>query len=98
MARLIHLCQLKYYIVTLVPQLQWKTPHHRRPRKLREDDQSRRITAHTTNLVHAIYVAADHADYTVADGKLADVAPTLLDMMGVQPSAEMTGKSMLVKK
>ena len=55
-------------------------------------------TAHTTNLVHAIYVAADHADYTVADGKLADVAPTLLDMMGVEPSAEMTGKSMLVKK
>jgi len=55
-------------------------------------------TAHTTNLVHAIYVAADHADYIVADGKLADVAPTLLDMMGVEPSAEMTGKSMLVKK
>ena len=55
-------------------------------------------TAHTTNLVHAIYVAEDHADYTVADGILADVAPTLLDMMGLEPSAEMTGKSMLVRK
>ncbi|NWK57114.1 2,3-bisphosphoglycerate-independent phosphoglycerate mutase [Verrucomicrobiaceae bacterium N1E253] len=55
-------------------------------------------TAHTTNLVHAIYVAADHEDYTVNDGILADVAPTLLDMMGLEPSAEMTGKSLLAKK
>jgi 2,3-bisphosphoglycerate-independent phosphoglycerate mutase len=55
-------------------------------------------TAHTTNLVHGIYVGADASSYTVADGKLADVAPTLLDMLGVKPSAEMTGKSLLVRK
>ena len=55
-------------------------------------------TAHTTNLVHAIYVGADHHDYEVRDGILADVAPTLLDMMGIEPSAEMTGKSLLKKK
>ena len=55
-------------------------------------------TAHTTNLVHAIYVGADHHDYEVRDGILADVAPTLLDMMGLEPSAEMTGKSLLKKK
>ena len=55
-------------------------------------------TAHTTNLVHAIYVADDCKDYEVRDGILADVAPTLLDMMGLEPSAEMTGKSLLVKK
>jgi 2,3-bisphosphoglycerate-independent phosphoglycerate mutase len=55
-------------------------------------------TAHTTNLVHGIYVAADANSYTVANGKLADIAPTLLDMLGVKPSAEMTGKSLLVKK
>jgi len=55
-------------------------------------------TAHTTNLVHAIYVADDHGDYTVRDGILADLAPTLLDLMGVEKSAEMTGETLRVKK
>ena len=34
-------------------------------------------TAHTTNLVHCIFVAADAAEYRLKDGILADVAPTL---------------------
>ena len=55
-------------------------------------------TAHTTNLVHGIYVAADAANYTVANGKLADIAPTLLDMLGVAKSAEMTGETLLSRK
>jgi len=54
-------------------------------------------TAHTTNLVHGIYVAADAAEYTVQDGVLGDVAPTLLAMLGVEQPEEMTGKSLLVK-
>lgn len=52
-------------------------------------------TAHTTNLVHAIYVADDYASVKVKDGILADVAPTLLDMLGVAKPAEMTGNSLL---
>jgi len=55
-------------------------------------------TAHTTNLVHVIYVAADAPQYTVRDGILADVAPTLLDMLGLPKPAEMTGSSLLVRK
>jgi 2,3-bisphosphoglycerate-independent phosphoglycerate mutase len=55
-------------------------------------------TAHTTNLVHGIYVAADAKDYTVKDGILADVAPTLLAMLGVDKPAEMTGRCLLVRK
>lgn len=55
-------------------------------------------TAHTTNLVHGIYVAADAADHEVADGILADVSPTLLDMLGVAKPEEMTGSSLLRKK
>jgi 2,3-bisphosphoglycerate-independent phosphoglycerate mutase len=55
-------------------------------------------TAHTTNLVHAIYVADDHEQFTVRDGILADLAPTLLDLMGVEKSAEMTGETLRVKK
>lgn len=53
-------------------------------------------TAHTTNLVHAIYVS-NNEGVTVKDGILADVAPTLLDMLGVEKPAEMTGESMLVR-
>ncbi len=55
-------------------------------------------TAHTTNLVHIFYVAADAADYTVRDGILADVAPTLLEMLGVAQPKQMTGRSLLVSK
>jgi len=55
-------------------------------------------TAHTTNLVHAIYVAADADQYTVGDGILADIAPTLLDMLGVPKPTEMTGHSLLTPK
>ncbi len=55
-------------------------------------------TAHTTNLVHCIYVGADAATVTVRDGILADIAPTLLDLLGVAQPAEMTGSSLLSKK
>ncbi len=55
-------------------------------------------TAHTTNLVHLFYLAADAADYRVKDGILADVAPTLLAMLGLPQPPQMTGKSLLVSK
>ncbi|RYD47410.1 MAG: hypothetical protein EOP85_05530, partial [Verrucomicrobiaceae bacterium] len=55
-------------------------------------------TAHTTNLVHIFYVAADADNYTVNDGILADVAPTMLQMLGVAQPPQMTGKSLLVAK
>ncbi|MDQ6911399.1 MAG: 2,3-bisphosphoglycerate-independent phosphoglycerate mutase [Verrucomicrobiota bacterium] len=54
-------------------------------------------TAHTTNLVHLIYVAADAAKFRVDDGILADVAPTLLFLLGLKQPAEMTGHNLLVK-
>ena len=55
-------------------------------------------TAHTTNLVHCLYVAADSGQCKVADGILADVAPTLLEMLGLPKPAAMTGSSLLRKK
>ncbi len=53
-------------------------------------------TAHTTNLVHCIYVGADSATKRVEDGILADVAPTLLALLGVTQPAEMTGHNLVV--
>jgi 2,3-bisphosphoglycerate-independent phosphoglycerate mutase len=73
------------------------TADHGNCEQMRNPDGSPH-TAHTTNLVHGIYVAADAASVTVANGKLADIAPTLLDMLGVEKSAEMTGKSLLIRK
>ncbi|MES2476703.1 MAG: 2,3-bisphosphoglycerate-independent phosphoglycerate mutase [Verrucomicrobiota bacterium] len=55
-------------------------------------------TAHTTNLVHLFYVAGDADQFSVRDGVLADVAPTLLEMMKISQPQEMTGKSLLVAK
>lgn len=56
------------------------------------------FTAHTTNPVPFILVNYN-PDYTLkAGGKLADIAPTLLEMMGLDKPAEMTGESLLIKK
>lgn len=46
-------------------------------------------TAHTTNLVPCILVGTDYT--AIADGKLGDVAPTILKIMGIEKPAIMTG-------
>lgn len=56
------------------------------------------FTAHTTNQVPFILVNYD-SDYTLREnGYLADIAPTLIEMMGMEQPKEMTGKSLLLKK
>lgn len=52
-------------------------------------------TAHTTNLVPVIYIANEIDNITLADGKLADVAPTLAAMMELEPFDEMDGNNLL---
>jgi 2,3-bisphosphoglycerate-independent phosphoglycerate mutase len=53
-------------------------------------------TAHTTNLVHCIYVGPDAAKFRCRDGILADVAPTLLFLLGLSQPKEMTGRNLLL--
>ena len=55
-------------------------------------------TAHTTNLVHFLYVSADPGRYRLEAGILADVAPTLLHLLGLPQPPEMTGRRLLVVK
>ena len=55
-------------------------------------------TAHTTNLVHFLYVADDAGRFQLEDGILADVAPTLLQLLGLPKPEEMTGHSLLHEK
>ena len=53
-------------------------------------------TAHSLNPVPCIWVT-DQKEKSLNSGVLADVAPTILDIMGVAQPAEMTGKSLIVK-
>ena len=53
------------------------------------------FTAHTTNLVPLILVNVDAS--LKEHGKLADLAPTMLDILGLEQPAEMTGESLLIK-
>ena len=52
-------------------------------------------TSHTTNPVPLILVGMENAK--IKSGKLADLAPTMLDIMGLEKPAEMTGESIIVK-
>ena len=51
-------------------------------------------TAHTTNLVPVILVGGPEGAH-LRDGRLADLAPTLLELMGLETPPEMTGKSLI---
>lgn len=54
-------------------------------------------TAHTKNPVPCILVSNNRTEVkSLRNGRLADVAPTLLDLMGIEKGAEMTGESLLV--
>lgn len=56
------------------------------------------FTAHTTNPVPFLLINYDK-DYTLREGGcLADIVPTMIEMMGMEQPAEMTGKSLLIKK
>ena len=55
------------------------------------------FTAHTTNPVPFILVNADPSYKLREGGCLADIAPTLIELLGMKQPEEMTGKSLLVK-
>jgi 2,3-bisphosphoglycerate-independent phosphoglycerate mutase len=71
------------------------TADHGNCEQMRNPDGSPN-TAHTTNLVHFIYVAENAAEFRCQQGILADVAPTLLFLLGMKLPAEMTGRNLLV--
>ncbi len=55
------------------------------------------FTAHTTNPVPFILIS-DHKNYRLKEnGRLCDIVPTLIDMMGMEQPKEMTGVSLLIK-
>ena len=57
------------------------------------DAEGKPFTAHSTNVVPFCIVGAD---VHLRDGRLADIAPTMLDLMGLNQPAEMDGKTLIV--
>lgn len=63
------------------------------------NDEGKPKTSHTTNPVPFVMANAPSGwSLKKTDGVLGDVAPTLLDVMGIPKPEEMTGKSLLVKQ
>ncbi len=53
------------------------------------------FTAHTTNIVP--FIAIGLGDVKLREGRLSDLTPTMLDIMGIEKPSEMTGSSLIVK-
>lgn len=54
------------------------------------------FTAHTTNAVPFILVSEQHKEAKLRQGRLADIAPTILDLVGIKAPPEMTGQSLII--
>ncbi|MPN16884.1 2,3-bisphosphoglycerate-independent phosphoglycerate mutase [bioreactor metagenome] len=59
------------------------------------DEKGNVLTQHSTNLVPFILLSADGAQLNRDHGIMADVAPTLLHLLGLPQPVEMTGKSLV---
>ena len=54
-------------------------------------------TAHTTNPVPLVLIS-NNKENKIKSGKLADLAPTILELIGIEKPKEMTGESILIKE
>jgi len=76
------------------------TADHGNAEKMWDEQNNEPYTAHTVDdpvplvLVDDRYIGSELR----SDGRLADVAPTLLDIMGLPKPDEMTGESLIIKK
>ena len=68
------------------------TADHGNADQMIDEENGGAFTAHTTNVVPLILVGEDRK---LKEGRLADLAPTLLDLMGIEQPAEMSGESLL---
>jgi 2,3-bisphosphoglycerate-independent phosphoglycerate mutase len=71
------------------------TADHGNAEDMIDSDEVTPHTAHTTSPVPFILVGID---VLLREGRLSDIAPTILDLMGVKKPVEMTGESLIVKR
>ena len=55
-------------------------------------------TAHTTTVVPCFLVGSSAEQYTMKEGRLGDIAPTILGLMNIEQPAEMTGLNLLTAR
>jgi 2,3-bisphosphoglycerate-independent phosphoglycerate mutase len=72
------------------------TADHGNVEQMLSDDGTQPLTSHTLEPVPLVLVTPE-AGVSIQDGALCDIAPTLLDMMGMDKPNEMTGNSLLVR-
>lgn len=60
------------------------------------DDDGNPHTAHTVGKVRCILVDDTRTDIHLREGSLCDIAPTILEIMGIEQPQEMTGRSLIV--
>ncbi len=70
------------------------TADHGNSEQMIDYSSGKPMTAHTTNLVPFTYVS-NHSNGLKESGILADIAPTMLQAMGLSVPSEMTGKSLI---
>ncbi len=73
------------------------TADHGNVEQMLSDDGSQPLTSHTLEPVPLVLVSPN-ADLALQEGALCDIAPTLLDMMGMDKPEEMTGHSLLIRQ
>ena len=70
------------------------TADHGNAEQMLQSDGKSPMTAHTTNVVPFILCGAGTE---LREGRLADIAPTILDVMGLEKPTEMDGKTLIVR-
>ncbi|MBM7556811.1 2,3-bisphosphoglycerate-independent phosphoglycerate mutase [Halanaerobacter jeridensis] len=72
------------------------TADHGNSEQMKDYETGEPFTAHTSNLVPLIYVNDEDKDAElIENGKLADFAPTILDLLGIEAPEEMTGDNLI---
>ena len=71
------------------------TADHGNAETMTDPETGNPFTSHTTNVVPAILVNSPHKNMLLENGKRADVAPTLMTLMAIDPPPEMTGRSLI---
>ncbi len=73
------------------------TADHGNAEKMLDEKTGQPYTAHTVGDVQAVLINAPKNVVGLEEGRLADIAPTLLDLLDIKQPSEMTGKSLLIK-
>ena len=71
------------------------TADHGNCEQMTDYESGQQHTQHTTEPVPLVYIGRRSVDFAVEGGVLADVAPSLLTLMGLSQPREMTGRSLL---